>query len=129
MEVRLAIINSFDAPTTRRLAGGLVASGGALLLACFGLIGAGVSGGDKAYASGVSGALLPLVLGLLFGIAALVCVELAEHPLTPESGHPHSRPNYLQTAFVFVVLSAPFQLGWGLITLLIHAAVAAPLTQ
>lgn len=119
-------MNSFDVSTTRRLAIGLMAIAGSLLFAALNLLGAGISAGDKGYAAGISGAVAPLGLSAATGFIAFICAELADHPATPAEGHPHSKRNYVQTAFALLAVSGLGSLVWGWFVLLTNANVRIP---
>lgn len=115
----------FDGATTRRLSFGFLTAAGALLFAAFNLIGSGVSGGNKEYAAAVSRCVWPLSMCLLFVLFSIICTEIAEHPSTPEQGHPHSRANLLQTAGTLLVVPALLFLLWGAFSLVTAAQVPA----
>ena len=93
-------LRSFDISTTRRLAISLLSASGALLFSALNLVGAGISAGDKEYAAGISAAVSPLSVSACSGLMALICAEIAAHKDTPAEGHPHSKRNYLESAFV-----------------------------
>src|ERR1051325_8068156 len=115
--------NAFDMATPRRLALGLMAAGGAFLFAALHLIGAGISGGNKEYAAKISASVWPLAQSMLFGLMALISTELAAHPSTPRRGHPHSKPNYLQTAFALIAAAGLGYFLYGAWLLLENATV------
>jgi hypothetical protein len=75
------------------------------------------------YAAKVSEALWPLVSGAMSGVVSLLFVEIAAHESTPEKGHPHSKRNYLESAFVILAVFGLGQLMFGAFKLLIGAAV------
>ncbi len=120
------MVNSVDADTTRRVSVGLLTVSGALLLAALGLVGAGVSGADQAYAARVSSCLQPLAFSGLFSMIGFVCAEIAADSRTPTTGHPHSVPNYLQTAFALVLVGGVGFLLYGGFWLMVAASVPAP---
>lgn len=117
-------MNAFDIETTRRLSLGLLAASGALLFTALNLVGAGVSSDNIEFASRVSSSTWPLASSALASLIALICTEVAGHENTPDKGHPHSRPNYLQTAFALLVVSGLGQLLYGTWTLLSAASVS-----
>lgn len=121
-------MNAFNVETTRQLSLGLLAASGALLFTALNLVGAGISGGDTVFASKVSSSTWPLASSALASLIALICAEIAGHENTPEKGHPHSRPNYLQTAFALLVVSGLGQLLYGAWMLLSAASVSGPTT-
>lgn len=119
-------MNSLDVETTRRLSIGLMAVSGGLLFSALNLIGAGVSGNNLAFAAGVSRSLSPLVLSAGVGLIALFWAEMAAHPSTPQTGHPHSVNNYLQSAFAILVVTGLGALVYGVVVLVSAATIKAP---
>lgn len=119
-------MNSFNIETTRRLAIGLIAASGALLFAALNLVGAGISGGDTAFAASVSNSIWPLGYSTASAFIALLFAEIADHEATPVTGHPHSKSNYLQTAFVLLAVNGLGWLIYGSARLLSAATIATP---
>jgi hypothetical protein len=116
----------FNIETSRRLMLSLLGASTALLFASFGLIGAGVSSGTDAghvFAAGVSGSLIPLGQCAFVSLIALIMVEIADHPSTPEQGHPHSKNNYLATVGAVGIVWGLGTLLWGGFTLITSAIV------
>ncbi len=118
-------LNSFDIETTLRISVGLLAAAGAMLFAALNLVGAGVSASNIAFAESISGALIPLTYSAAFSLLSLIFTEVAAHPSTPTEGHPHSKSNYLQSAFVFIALNGLGGLLWGTVKLIDAASVRA----
>ena len=118
-------LNQVDAPTTRRFALTLLAATGALLFKAIDLVGAANIAGQTAYAEQIAESLSPLSYGFGYGLIALVFVELAAHPSTPATGHPHSVSNYLQSAFALIVVAGLVLLVFGAIVL-IHGVRTLP---
>ena len=116
-------LNSFDISTTRRLAIGLLSASGALLFSALNLVGAGLSAGDKEYAAGISAAVGPLSISVCNGLLALICAEIAAHKTTPAEGHPHSKRNYLEAAFVLLSVTGLGYLIFGGFKLISAATV------
>ena len=106
-------LNYFNVRTTRRLSIGLLAAAGALLFAALDLVGVGISANDKTYAAKISASVSPLAFSALAALIALIAAEVAEHPDTPSEGHPHSKSNYLQTAFAMLLVLGLGNLIWG----------------
>jgi len=118
------VINEFSVETTRRLSVGLLSLAGALLLSSLDIVSGASSSGNMELAASVSGAIQPLVWSAAFAILAFICAELATHKETPETGHPHSKRNYLQTAFAYIAGGGLVWLCWGAFTLIraVHVA-------
>ncbi|MBX9462816.1 MAG: hypothetical protein KL840_07555 [Aquamicrobium sp.] len=95
-------MNSFDVGTTRRMSLGLLAALGAILFAALNLIAAGIAASNLAFAAQVSKAIWPLAYSSLFSLLATIFAEIAAHRSTLKRGHPHSKANYLQSAFAFI---------------------------
>lgn len=106
-------INKLSIIATRRLSLGLVAGASALLFSAFNLIGAGISGGNNIFASEVSASITPISLSVLSGLLSLMFTELADHPKVPAKGHPHSKQNYIESAFVYLVVMGLGTLVYG----------------
>lgn len=106
-------LNSFDAQTTRRLAIGLTSAAGALLITTLNLIGIAFSADKTAYAAEISESLSGLIVAVGIGLIALIMAEIAEHPDTPIEGHPHSKGNYLQSAFALLGVTGLGGLFYG----------------
>ena len=117
------MINQLDIITTRRLSYSLLAGSGALLLAALQLVGAGVSSGNIVYSSKISESVIPLAGSTFMGFLALVFTELAAHPNVPVKGHPHSKENYLQSAFVYLGIIGAGLLIYGGFKLISAAVV------
>ena len=105
--------DQFDVSTTRRLALGLFATSGAILLTSINLAGSAIVGGNADFASKVILSIWPLAMCAFFSLISFIFAELAAHPKTPETGHPHSKPNYLQSAFVFLTTLCLTSLLYG----------------
>ena len=116
-------LNSFDLETTRHLALSLLAASGAALFTALNLIAAAFGGGDRVYAAGISDAVWPLGLSAAFGLFGVICAELAGHSGVPDSGHPHPKRNYLQTAFALIAVPGLGFLLYGSFILLTNATV------
>ena len=98
----------------RRLSLGVFAASGTLLLTALNIVGSAVIGGNIEYASTISESLKPLGYSALGSLTALIFTEIGSHPETPNLGHPHSKSNYLQSAFAMI-------LSVGLLWLIIGA--------
>ena len=119
-------LNRFDAATTPRLSLGLLASSGALLLKALDLSWAATLADKQVYAERLVGAVGFLVGGVAAGLFSFFCVEIAEHPVTPVHGHPHSRSNYLETAFALLVVTGLFNFMIGGAMLVFSVVRQAP---
>ena len=97
-------INSLDVASTRRISLGLFAAAGALFLTAVNLAGSATISGNTALTSELAKCTPSLATALLASLVAFVWAELAGHPETPKSGHPHSRENYLQSAFALLIV-------------------------
>ncbi len=64
----------------QRFAVGMLTITGAMLLTIFNLIGAGVSGGDRAYAAGMTAVVMPAVNAFGLSIMAFIVAELVDNP-------------------------------------------------
>ena len=95
-------INKFDIATTRRLSIGLMVSTSTFLFAAFNLIGAGISANQHIFVLNIKNCVIPLSSGLLWGFISYIFVEISAHKDVPKNGHPHSKINYLESAFVFI---------------------------
>ncbi len=99
-------LNTFDVPTTRRLSIGIMSVSGALLFATLNLIGVGIAAGDSELVEELSIPKVFLAVSAFFGLLSFICAELAAHESTPAVGHPHSKRNYLESAFAYLAVCA-----------------------
>ena len=116
----------FGVEASRRLMFGMLGASTALLFATYGLIGAGVSAPNLAYAARVSEAVSPLMYCAVSAVISIVLVELADHPSTPKEGHPHSVRNNLETVSTVGFVICLTTLAWGAVTLAAAAIVRVP---
>lgn len=96
-------LNYFNEKTSRRLALGIFAVSGTLLLTAFNIVSNAIISDKSEYAALVAEAFRPLAYSALGSLVALIFIEVGAHEETPSDGHPHSKSNYLQSAFAMIL--------------------------
>ena len=105
--------NKLNIETTRRLSTGLLAINGALLLTALNIIGSAVVADQADYAKAISEPVPLLLSSSLAAGLAFLFAEMAGRRETPDEGHPHSKRNYLESAFTILVVSGLLPALWG----------------
>ncbi len=108
-------LNSFNEKVTKRLSTGILAINGAMLFTNLNLIGSATVAGKIEYAKAISDPVGKLVLSSIFSILAFIFAEIAERPDTPAEGHPHSKRNYLESAFALLFITGMILIFIGIL--------------
>lgn len=86
---------------------------GAMLVTTINISGSAIISGNTMFAAELGAPMTRLFFATVQAIMGFIWVEIADHPDTPDKGHPHSKTNYLQSAYVLIVAIGSLMLAWG----------------